>query len=72
MANHEFSVKGTLLSRKDQQPLPNLRIEAWDKDLLFDDFVGEATTEANGDFTIIFKLERFRELFFDNYPDHIP
>ena len=69
MANHEFSVKGTLLSRKDQQPLANLRIEAWDKDLLFDDFVGEATSEANGDFTIIFKLERFRELFFDNYPD---
>jgi hypothetical protein len=69
MANHEFSIKGILLSRKDQQPLANLRIEAWDKDLLFDDFVGEAMSDANGEFTITFKQERFKEFIFDKFPD---
>ena len=69
MANREITVKGILLNRKDQQPLPNLRIEAWDKDLLFDDFVGESTSDANGEFTLAFRQDRFRELFFDNFPD---
>ena len=68
MANKFFNIAGKI-ANKEKQPLPNLRIEAWDKDLLFDDFVGEAMTDTNGYFQISFTQKRFKELFFDNRPD---
>ncbi len=68
MANKIFNIAGKIIN-KEKQPLPNLRIEAWDKDLLFDDFVGEAITDINGNFYISFTQKRFNELFFDNRPD---
>ena len=33
-----YQIKGYVKSEKGQQPVPKLRIEAWDKDLLIDDF----------------------------------
>ena len=49
--------------------LANLRIEAWDKDLLVDDFLSESTTNAKGEFNLIFDSLRFKELFLDKKPD---
>ncbi len=46
-----------------------LRVEAWDKDLLVDDFVAEAITDEQGAFHLEFAANRFRELFFDREPD---
>lgn len=63
-----FNITGTV-SNKNNQALPHLRIEAWDKDLIFNDFVGEAISAADGFFQISFSQNRFKELFFDNKPD---
>lgn len=39
-----------------------IRIEAWDKDLFFDDFVGNAETDAEGFFGIPFNEDYFKEI----------
>ena len=49
--------------------IARLRVEAWDKDLLFDDLVGGAETGPDGAFRIVFGSGHFRELFFDHSPD---
>ncbi len=68
MATQNIIIKGSVID-KNKRPLPNLRIEAWDADLLVNDFVGEAITDSNGGFQITFTQSRFKELFFDNKPD---
>ncbi|MEI6900282.1 MAG: hypothetical protein WCL00_10425, partial [Bacteroidota bacterium] len=68
MAKQIYKIIGRIINLS-KQPLANLRVEAWDKDLIFDDFLGEAITDQNGRFNIEFTLERFRELFFDHKPD---
>lgn len=68
MAQRHFHIHGKLIT-SDKQPLSDLRIEAWDKDLLIDDFVGEAISDEKGGFKISFSQKRFKELFFDARPD---
>jgi len=63
-----FTITGKIINTT-RQALSNLRIEAWDSDLFFDDFVGEATSDANGSFQLSFSENRFKELFFDQRPD---
>lgn len=57
------------VKNRENKPVPGLRVEAWDKDLFFDDFLAEAITDAEGRFMLTFPEERFRELFFDKRPD---
>lgn len=68
MANHNFKLSG-IVKNSLGLPLPNLRIEAWDRDMIVNDFVGEAFTDISGKFTISFTGKRFQELFFDASPD---
>lgn len=68
MLNQNYKISGQLVN-KANKPLSNLRIEAWDKDLLVNDFVGESTTDSDGRFEINFTQAYYRELFFDNRPD---
>ncbi len=63
-----FTITGKIINTT-RQALSDLRIEAWDKDLFIDDFVGESISDADGFFQIIFTENRFRELFFDRRPD---
>lgn len=46
-----FSITGVVINL-NKKPIPNLRVEAWDKDLLVDDFVGETVTDSKGRFKI--------------------
>jgi len=48
--------------------LPDLRISVFDKDLLFDDRLGESVTDANGEFYILYHTNDFEDLF-DAQPD---
>ena len=69
MNQSKFTITGKVIDRQTRQGIPGLRIEAWDSDLFFDDFLGEAQeTDARGRFRIEFDEERFRE-FFERKPD---
>jgi hypothetical protein len=59
-----FTLKGKIIS-KDQTVLKGLKIEAYDDDPLLnpDDFLGEATTDANGFYKIDFNESKFTDLF---------
>jgi len=68
MTEKTFHFSGYVKNRENK-PVPDLRVEAWDKDLFFDDFVAEAVTNPDGRFHMSFPDKRFRELFFDRRPD---
>jgi hypothetical protein len=68
MANKVYLITGHL-KNAEQQSLANLRIEAWDKDMLVDDFLGETYSDSNGKFILTFSVDRYKELFFDRDPD---
>lgn len=63
-----FIIKGLIVNTL-KQALPNLRVEAWDKDLLINDLIGSTTTDENGEFSFEFSQSYFREIFTDRKPD---
>jgi hypothetical protein len=69
MADKKFNIFGRVVDREYRTALSGCLIEAWDSDLLVDDFVGCDTTDAEGKFRIEFSQQYFRELFFDSEPD---
>lgn len=68
MAIKKFNLKGSVVNKLGQ-PVPNLRIEAWDKDLLFNDMLGSTITDVEGGFAFEFTQKYFTELFLDKRPD---
>jgi hypothetical protein len=64
-----FRITGHVINRKTREGLAGLRVEAWDKDLIFNDLVGSAVTDAAGAFLISFDESHFAELFLDRQPD---
>ena len=55
-----FVVRGRLQERETSRPLPGLRVRAFDQDLLSeDDFLGEAITDASGEFEVHYRLSDF-------------
>lgn len=69
MPDKTYTIKGTVVSRSTRKGIGGLRVEAWDKDLIADDLVGSAVTDAEGAFAISFDASYFRELFLDRTPD---
>ena len=67
-----FTLKGKIIS-KDQAPLRDLKIEAYDDDPLLnpDDFLGDATTDSHGFYRIDFDESKFKGPFelFEGTPD---
>jgi hypothetical protein len=62
-------ITGLVVDAATGQGLPDLRVEAWDADLLCDDLVGSAVTGADGAFQMRFTPAYFRELFVEDLPD---
>ena len=68
-ANKTFRITGLVIDSTTQQGIAGLRVEAWDKDLIFDDLVGGTVTDGQGAFQIEFTSSYFAELFLDRQPD---
>jgi hypothetical protein len=64
-----FSIYGKVVDEVTGRGIPNLKVKAFDKDLFFDDLLGEVTTGMDGTFEIVYDQDDFQELFFDNKPD---
>ena len=69
MGEKTFHISGQVVDRNSRTALGDLLVEAWDSDLISDDFVASAITDADGNFHIKFTQTYFRELFFDRKPD---
>lgn len=55
-------VIGTVVEEESGRPLPGLRVRAFDKDLVFDDKLGDTRTDAAGQFEITYTEAHFRDL----------
>jgi hypothetical protein len=63
-----FRVHGTVVEHETGRPLVGLLVRVYDKDVVLDDFLGEARTGPNGGFEVRFEEARFRDLF-ERRPD---
>jgi hypothetical protein len=55
-------VIGTVVEEETGAPLQGLRVRAYDKDLVFDDKLGDTLTDASGRFEIPYTEAHFRDL----------
>jgi hypothetical protein len=63
-----FAILGVLTEIGTSRALDDLLVRAFDKDLLFDDYLGEARSDAEGRFEIRFTDEFFADLG-EKHPD---
>ena len=63
-----FSIIGALRETESGRALADHVVRAFDRDLVFDDYLGEAGTDADGHFEILFTDEYFSDLF-EKHPD---
>src|SRR5262245_3140253 len=68
-AAHGFHISGQVVAMHNGNGIPNLRVEAWDKDTKYHDMLGEAQTDGDGHFEIDFDSSYFGDHAPDRYPD---
>ena len=69
MNTKSYRIKGKVIEQSTRSGIAGLCVEAWDKDLIFDDLVGSTQTDVQGTFEIQFDESYFSELFLDRRPD---
>lgn len=55
-------VSGVVVERESRKPLPGLMVNAFDKDVFKDDYLGQCETDAEGRFEIRFSDADFKDL----------
>ena len=65
----KYKIQGTVSSKRDGRGVPNLKVEAWDKDLLIDDLFQHYPADKNGRFTLRFDETYYQEICVDRKPD---
>lgn len=64
-----FNVNGRVINTETRAGIAGLRVEAWDKALIYKDLVGSAITDAQGNFRIEWDESYFRKLFSEQRPE---
>ncbi len=67
--SEKFVVGGKVINFQTGQGLKGLRVEAWDKDIHFDDALGHALTDAEGKFDIFYSQSAFSDRSSEKNPD---
>jgi outer membrane protein assembly factor BamB len=65
----QFTIEGRIVDILTRDGIARARVEAWDKDLAFDDLVGATITHSDGSFRMVFDEQYFAELFEQGRPD---
>jgi hypothetical protein len=63
-----FRIAGRIYEQESGLGVPGLIVRAYDKDLLFDDLLGNALTDSDGKFELVYTGADFRDLF-ERKPD---
>ena len=63
-----FRVHGSVVEDESGRPLAGMLVRAYDEDVLVDDFLGEARTDAAGRFEVVFTEVQFMD-FHETRPD---
>jgi len=63
MTERIITIIGLVLSNGTKKGIPNLKVEAWDKDMRVDTPVGSAVTDSDGRYNINFSHKKFIEMF---------
>jgi len=74
MLKDKFRINGLIAARQTEARIDRLRVEVWDKDLIFNDLIGDTITDSDGRFHVEFDRSKLQEvffidLFFDRKPD---
>jgi FtsP/CotA-like multicopper oxidase with cupredoxin domain len=64
-----FQIRGRVVDQFTAEGIGGVRVEAWDKDFILDDYLGSASTITDGSFEIGFDDSAFQEFFVDRWPD---
>lgn len=67
-AGQRFRITGIVTETETGRPLSGVIVRAFDRDWLFDDKLGFATTDADGRFAIVYDESDFRDAF-ESKPD---
>lgn len=65
----QFRIIGKVVESTGEVPIANLKVEAWDKDIKYNDLLGQTFTDADGQFDLSFDSTYFREHSPDARPD---
>ena len=64
-----FHILGRVVARESRQPIAELRVEAWDRDVKYDSLLGVASTAIDGTFAIDFDETYYGDYGGDALPD---